>query len=176
MLAGSGERVAGLAAALAEELEVRASERDDIYVAALLRDVGELGIDRRVLETPGELIDDQRELVRRHPALGEAIIGALAFLGDAPRIIRAHHERWDGTGYPDHLAEEQIPLGARILSVADAFVAMTSERPYRAALRPTEALGLLIAARGKAFDPAVVDIFVRLNSAGSLGSLVGPSD
>lgn len=176
VLAGSGERVAGLSAALAEELEVGGSDRDDIYVAALLRDVGELGIDRRVLETPGELTEEQRELVRRHPALGEAIIGALAFLGDAPRIIRAHHERWDGTGYPDHLTEERIPIGARILSVADAFVAMTSERPYRAALRPTEALGLLIAARGGAFDPTVIDAFVLLNSAGALGSLVGPAD
>jgi HD-GYP domain-containing protein (c-di-GMP phosphodiesterase class II) len=175
VLAGSGERVAGLAGALAEELDVARQERDDIYVAALLRDVGELGIDRRVLETPGELNAEQREVVRRHPVLGEAIIGALAFLGDAPRIIRAHHERWDGTGYPDQLSEEEIPLGARILSVADAFVAMTSERPYRAALRPTEALGLLIAARERAFDPAVVDAFVRLNTSGALGALAGPT-
>jgi HD-GYP domain-containing protein (c-di-GMP phosphodiesterase class II) len=166
VLAGSGERVAGLAGALAEELHVDQAGRDDLYVAALLRDVGELGIDRRVLETPGELNDEQREVVRRHPLLGETIIAALAFLGSAPRVIRGHHERWDGTGYPDRLSETEIPLGSRILSVADAFVAMTSERPYRAALRPTEALGLLIAARGRAFDPAVVDAFVRLNSAG----------
>ena len=176
LLAGSGERVAGLAGALAEELDVERPVRDDLYVAALLRDVGELGIDRRVLETPGELSEEQREVVRRHPLLGETIIAALAFLGDAPRIIRAHHEHWDGTGYPDRLSEGDIPLGARILSVADAFVAMTSERPYRAALRPTEALGLLIAARGRAFDPVVVDAFVRLNSAGALGPLAGPTD
>lgn len=176
VLAGSGERVAGLAGALAEELDVERPARDDLYVAALLRDVGELGIDRRVLETPGELSQEQREVVRRHPFLGEAIIAALAFLGDAPRIIRAHHERWDGTGYPDRLSEGDIPFAARILSVADAFVAMTSERPYRAALRPTEALGLLIASRGRAFDPLVVDAFVRLNSAGALGPLAGPTD
>ncbi len=176
VLAGSGERVSGLAGALAEELDVDRQIRDDIYVAALLRDVGELGIDRRLLETPGELTAEQREVVRRHPALGEAIIGALAFLGEAPGIIRAHHERWDGTGYPDQLSAEEIPLGARILSVADAFVAMTSERPYRAALRPTEALGLLIAARERAFDPTIVDAFVRLNTSGALGTLAGPAD
>lgn len=175
VLAGSGERVAGLAGALGEELDVDRPGRDDLYMAALLRDVGALGIDRRVLETPGELSEEQREVVRRHPVLGETIVAALAFLGDASRIIRAHHERWDGTGYPDQLSEVQIPLGARILSVADAFVAMTSERPYRAALRPTEALGLLIAARGRAFDPAVVDAFVRLNTARALGSLTGPA-
>ena len=176
VLAGSGERVAALAGALAEELDVDRPARDDLYVAALLRDVGELGIDRRVLETPGELTEEQRGVVRRHPELGETIIGALAFLGDAPRIIRAHHERWDGTGYPDRLSDADIPLGARILSVADAFVAMTSERPYRTALRPTEALGLLIASRGRAYDPRVVDAFVRLNSSGAFGPLVGPNE
>ena len=74
----------------------------------------------------------------------ETILSALAFLGGASGVVRAHHERWDGTGYPDQLAGEDIPLGARILAVADAFVAMTSERPYRAALRPAEAMGLLM--------------------------------
>ena len=168
VLAGSGERVAGIAIAIASTLAVEPAVRDDIYVAALLRDVGELGIDRRVLEIPGELTEDQREVVRRHPALGETILAALAFLGDASRIVRAHHERWDGTGYPDRLAAAEIPQGARILSVADAFVAMTSERPYRAALRPAEALGLLIAERGGAFDPAVVDAFAQLNTSDGL--------
>jgi HD-GYP domain-containing protein (c-di-GMP phosphodiesterase class II) len=169
VLAGSGERVAGIAIAIASALAVEPVARDDLYVAALLRDVGELGIDRRVLEVPGELTEDQREIVRRHPALGETILAALAFLGDASRIVRAHHERWDGSGYPDQLAADEIPLAARILSLADAFVAMTSERPYRAALRPAEALGVLIAARGHAFDPAVVDVFAALNTSAGLG-------
>jgi len=165
-LAGSGERVADIAGAIAERLELDPVTRDDLYVAALLRDVGELGIDRRVLDTPGELTEDQREVVRRHPVLGETILAALAFLGDASRIVRAHHERWDGTGYPDRLAGEEIPLGARVLSAADAFVAMTSERPYRAALRPAEAMGSLITSRGRAFDPRVVDAFVAINASG----------
>jgi len=169
VLAGSGERVAAIASAIADRLEMGAGARDDLYVASLLRDVGELGIDRKVLETPGELSDEQREIVRRHPVLGETILASLAFLGDASRIVRAHHERWDGTGYPDQLAAGDIPLGARILSVADAFVAMTSERPYRAALRPAEAMGLLIAARGRAFDPTVVDALVGLNTPSDLG-------
>ena len=127
-----------------------------------------------MLEIPGELTDDQRGIVRRHPALGETILSALAFLTEASRIVRAHHERWDGTGYPDRLAANEIPRAARILSVADAFVAMTSERPYRAALRPAEALGILIAARGQAFDPAVVDAFAQLNTPDSLGESGAP--
>jgi HD-GYP domain-containing protein (c-di-GMP phosphodiesterase class II) len=169
LLAGSGERIAGIASAIAERLDLDAAARDDLYVAALLRDVGELGIDRRVLETPGELTEDQRAVVRRHPMLGQTILAALAFLDGAARVVRAHHERWDGAGYPDQLAATEIPLGARILSVADAFVAMTSDRAYRAALRPAEAMGLLIAARGSSFDPNVVDAFVALNSSDALG-------
>ena len=175
VLAGSGERVAGIASAIGERLGLEPRTQDDLYVAALLRDVGELGIDRKVLDTPGELTDEQREVVRRHPILGEAILAALAFLGEAPRIVRSHHERWDGAGYPDALTDAAIPLGARILNVADAFVAMTSERPYRAALSPSEAIGLLIAARGRAFDPAVVDAFVALNTSGELGASAVPA-
>jgi len=161
-LAGSGERVAGIASAIAERMDIDADGRDDLYVAALLRDVGELGIDRRVLDTPGELTEEQREIVHRHPLLGETILAALAFLGDASRIVRAHHECWDGSGYPGGLVGEEIPLGARILRVADAFVAMTSERPYRAALRPAEAMSALIAGSGTAFAPAVVEAFVAV--------------
>ena len=174
LLVGSGERVAAIAISIAERLEVGDGGRDDLYLAALLRDVGELGIDPRLLETPGALSEDQREIVRRHPVLGETILAALAFLGEASRVVRAHHERWDGTGYPDRLAGEEIPYGARILSVADAYVAMTSERPYRAALRPAEAMGNLVAARGEAFDPRVVDAFVALSASGELGPVGAP--
>jgi hypothetical protein len=169
LLVGSGERVATIATSLAARLEVGDAGREDLYVAALLRDVGELGIDRRLLDTPGQLSADQREIVKRHPVLGETILAALAFLGEASRVVRAHHERWDGTGYPDRLAGEEIPFGARILSVADAYVAMTSDRPYRAALRPAEAMGNLVAARGEAFDPRVVDAFVALSASGDVG-------
>lgn len=174
-LAGSGERVAGIASAIAERLDVAAEDRDDLYVAALLRDVGELGIDRRVLDTPGELADDQREVVHRHPVLGETILAALAFLGEASRIVRTHHECWDGSGYPDGLVGEEIPLGGRILRVADAFVAMTSERPYRAALRPTEAFAALLDGRGRAYDPRVVDAFLSLGVSGHLATDAVPA-
>ena len=165
VLAGSGERVAAIAGAIAQTLDLDADARDDLYVAALLRDVGELGIDRAVLDTLGALDPDQLEIVHRHPLLGETILAALAFLGDASRVVRAHHERWDGSGYPDGLAGLDIPLGARILSVADAFVAMTSERPHRTAFTAVEAMGLLLAAKGAAFDPTVVDAFVAVRAS-----------
>ena len=141
---------------------------DAIYVASLLRDVGELGIDRRILDTPGHLTPEQREIVERHPLLGETILATLAFLSPVAAIVRAHHERWDGTGYPSGLRAEDIPLGARVVAVADAFVAMTSPRPYRAALRASEAMGAVLQARGRAFDPAVVDALVALGEAGTL--------
>ena len=163
VLAGSGERVAAIASAIAEKLDLEADVRDDLYVAALLRDVGELGIDRAVLDTPGELSGEQLEIVRRHPVLGETILAALAFLGQASRFVRTHHERFDGSGYPDGLSGDEIPLGARVLSVADAYVAMTSERPHRTAFTPAEAVGLLLTGRGTAFDPAVVEAFVAAN-------------
>ena len=167
-LAGSGERVAALAGALASRLDLPNEDADAIYVASLLRDVGELGIDRRILDTPGQLTPDQREIVERHPLLGETILATLAFLSPVAQIVRAHHERWDGGGYPSRLRAEDIPLGARVVAVADAFVAMTSLRPYRAALSPAEAMGAVVQARGRAFDPAVVDALVALGEAGTL--------
>lgn len=167
-LAGSGERVAALAGALAAGLRLPNEDADAIYVASLLRDVGELGIDRRILDTPGHLTPEQREVVERHPLLGETILATLAFLAPVAAIVRAHHERWDGTGYPSALRAEDIPLGARVVAVADAFVAMTSPRPYRAALRASEAMGAVVQARGRAFDPAVVDALVALGEAGRL--------
>jgi len=170
VLAGSGERVAAISGAIAEKLDLDPDARDDLYVAALLRDVGELGIDRAVLDTPGALSDEQRYIVQRHPVLGETILAALAFLGAASRFVCAHHERWDGSGYPDGLAGTDIPLGARILGVADAFVAMTSERPHRAALTAAEAMGSLLAAKGAAFDPAVVDAFVAVHAGGDVAT------
>ena len=168
VLAGSGERVAGIAGGIAEALALGRAARDDLYVAALLRDVGELGIDRKVLDTPGALTAEQLAVVRRHPVLGETILASLAFLGDAPRVVRAHHERWDGTGYPDRTAGPDIPIGARILSVADAFIAMTSERPHRTALTAIEAIGALVSGSGTAFDPTVVDAFVALSGGGKV--------
>ena len=173
-LAGSGERVAALAGAIAESLGCDGETRDAVYVGSLLRDVGELGIDRKILDTPGQLSAEQRDIIERHPILGETILVTLAFLGPAARIVKSHHERWDGSGYPSGLEGDEIPLGARIVAVADAFVAMTSDRPYRAALRSSEALAALLAGRGLAFDPGVVDALVALGDSGAISLASSP--
>ncbi|HUG55580.1 MAG TPA: HD domain-containing phosphohydrolase [Candidatus Limnocylindrales bacterium] len=166
-LTGSGDRVAAITGALAEALAVDRSTRDDLYIASLLRDVGELGIDRRLLDVPRRLTPAEREVVERHPLLGEAILATIQ-LGGAAAIVRSHHERWDGTGYPGELGGEEIPIAARILAVADALVAMSSERPHRSALSAGEAVAVLLEARGRAYDPAVVDALTRLSEAGTV--------
>ena len=166
-LAGSGERVGRLAMALAEKLALDEDARDQVYVAAQLRDVGQLGIDRAIFERPRSLRPEEVAVVHQHPSLGESILGSLGFLGPAARIVRAHHERWDGTGYPDGIAGEKLPIGARILALADAYHAMTSERAYRVALSHEEAMRAIIDSSGHAFDPAVVEAFAAVVDAGS---------
>jgi HD-GYP domain-containing protein (c-di-GMP phosphodiesterase class II) len=161
-LAGSGDRIGRLAALLAQRAGLDDVTRDQVYIAALLRDVGQLGIDRAIFDRSRALRESELAVVQQHPALGETILASLGFLESASRIVRAHHERWDGTGYPDGVSGEKIPLGARILAVADAYQAMTSERPYRTAFSAQDAVRTIIDASGHAFDPKIVDAFAAL--------------
>jgi len=114
-----------------------------------------------ILTKPGPLDADEWEFVRRHTLIGERIIAAAPALTRVAGLVRSSHERWDGTGYPDHLAGAEIPLGARIVAVADAFDAMTSLRPYSSPRAPQEALRELRRCAGTQFDPAVVDAFAE---------------
>jgi ribonuclease P protein subunit RPR2 len=126
----------------------------------LLHDVGKIGIPDRILLKPGPLTIAERQQMQTHTTLGEQMLGDVAFLrGEGLRIVRSHHERWDGDGYPDGIGGDEIPLGARIFAVADALDAMTSDRPYRRALPWTAATGEIEAQSGKQFDPDVVAIF-----------------
>src|SRR6185436_12359663 len=126
----------------------------------LLHDVGKIGIPDGVLLKPGPLTEAERRRMETHTILGEQMLGGVAFLhGEGLRVVRSHHERWDGTGYPDAIGGTEIPLGARIFAVADALDAMTSDRPYRRALPWTSATGEIEAQSGKQFDPDVVAIF-----------------
>ena len=129
----------------------------------LLHDVGKIGIPDRVLLKPGPLATEERRLMETHTVLGEQMLSAVSFLrGEGVRIVRSHHERWDGYGYPDGLAGEQIPLGARIFAVADALDAMTSDRPYRRAWEWPAAAREIVECAGSHFDPQVVDAFVAV--------------
>jgi HD-GYP domain-containing protein (c-di-GMP phosphodiesterase class II) len=167
-LAGSGDRIGRLAAALAQRAGLDEITRDHVYISALLRDLGQLGIDRGIFDRSRALSEPELAIVRQHPVLGETILASLGFLDSAARIVRGHHEHWDGTGYPDGFAGEKIPLGARILAVADAYHAMTSERPHRTAFSAQEAVRTIIDASGHAFDPKIVDAFAALAEASPL--------
>ncbi len=126
----------------------------------LLHDVGKIGIPDKVLGKPAKLTTAERRLMQTHTVLGEQMLGGVTFLrGECTAIVRSHHERWDGTGYPDGLAKNDIPLGARIFAVADALDAMTSDRPYRPAQSWQFARDEIAAGAGKQFDPLVVEAF-----------------
>jgi response regulator RpfG family c-di-GMP phosphodiesterase len=127
----------------------------------LLHDVGKIGIPDGILQKPGPLSPAERRRMQTHTVLGEAMLSGVAFLqGEGLKIVRSHHERWDGRGYPDQLAGEEIPLGARIFAVADALDAMTSHRPYRRAMSWQAARTEILDQRRRQFDPDVVDAFI----------------
>jgi diguanylate cyclase (GGDEF)-like protein len=148
---------AALAAASATALGLDPDAAEDVRHAAELHDIGKVALPDAILGKPGPLSETEWEFVRRHPVIGERMILATPALRRSAKLVRASHERWDGNGYPDALAGEAVPLGARIVAVADAYAAMTAERPWRAALTPEAAIAELRSGAGTQFDPAVVD-------------------
>jgi two-component system, cell cycle response regulator len=154
--------VARLVDAVTDRLGLPAEERVQARQAAELHDVGKLGIPEGILHKPGPLDPEERAFVRRHPLIGERIIGAAPALAAAAKLVRSTHERVDGSGYPDGLAGDQIPLEARVIAVCDAFTAMTSPRPYAPQLNVSQALTELRQGAGSQFDPTVVDTLCEL--------------
>jgi len=134
----------------------------NISIGSLLHDVGKIGVPDHALLKQGELTDEERKEIRRHPELGASLIGRIPFLAGAREIVLAHHEKYDGSGYPKGLAGEEIPLGGRIFAVADVFDALTTNRPYRLALSYRESAEFISRERGSHFDPAVVDVFLAV--------------
>jgi two-component system, cell cycle response regulator len=156
--------VADLAEAVSRRLQVPEPQLRTLRQAAELHDVGKLAIPEEILSKPGPLTEDEWEFVRRHTLIGERILTAAPALGAAGKLVRSTHERWDGTGYPDRLAGSEIPLGARIIAVCDAFDAMTSPRPYAEPLSAEEAIRELFRCAGTQFDPEVVEAFAAVQS------------
>jgi len=154
--------VADLAVRLGRELGLQGEGLDVVARAAELHDVGKAAIPEAVLDKPGPLDEEEWALMRRHTEIGERILAAAPALVPVAQIVRSSHERWDGAGYPDGLAGEAIPIGARVVAVCDAFQAMTTDRPYRAGIPPEQALAELRRAAGTQFDPRVVDAFARV--------------
>ncbi|HWP99461.1 MAG TPA: HD domain-containing phosphohydrolase, partial [Vicinamibacterales bacterium] len=155
-------RVQIAAVALAREVGVTdPSTLKAIEAAALLHDTGKLAIPEHILNKPGKLTPAEFERMKQHAPIGAEILSSIEFPFPVVPIVRHHHENWDGTGYPDGLAGEAIPIGARILAVVDCFDALTSDRPYRPRLSDEQALRILVERRGTMYDPAIVDAFVR---------------
>jgi putative nucleotidyltransferase with HDIG domain len=149
----------GLASALGvtDPLELQALE-----AAALLHDTGKLAVPEHVLNKPGRLTPAELETMQAHVDVGADILSSIDFPYPVVPIVRAHHENWDGTGYPRGLKGDEIPLGARILSVVDCYDALTSDRPYRSAMSEQDAIDIIVERRGKMYDPSVVDMFLKV--------------
>ncbi|HUA03233.1 MAG TPA: diguanylate cyclase [Solirubrobacteraceae bacterium] len=158
--------VAELATRVGRRLAVTGEALDEVYRAAQLHDIGKVGIPDAILNKDGELADSEWEFIRNHTILGERILQGAPALRPIARLVRASHERWDGTGYPDRLRGDEIPLGARIVSVCDAYEAMTTDRTYRPAVSPEIACQELRHCAGGQFDPAVVDAFLAVMADG----------
>lgn len=153
------ERVAAYGLEIARACGLETGEEPDLEFGFLLHDVGKIAISDAILHKPGRLTDEERDAMRRHPVIGEDIVRGIDFLGGAREVVRSHHERWDGAGYPDRLAGERIPLSARVFAIADTFDAVTSDRPYRAAASFREARRVIAQASGTQFDPRIADAF-----------------
>lgn len=154
-------RVTAYSMILAEELGLPSDEKQVLRAAAALHDIGKIGIDDEILRKPGRLSEAEFTRMKTHVTRGSEIIQMVPGLAWALPVVRGHHERWDGTGYPDRLSGEAIPLAARVVAVADAFDAMTSDRPYRRGMPSHAAFAELQAGAGKQFDPRCVEAFLR---------------
>ncbi|MHB1127709.1 MAG: HD-GYP domain-containing protein [Bacillota bacterium] len=157
---GHSERVSGYCVVIAREMGLAEDEIENLEQTARLHDIGKIAVSDNLLIKKNRLDPAEWEAMQRHPVVGAEITGNLQFYGKGHLAVRHHHEKWDGTGYPDRLQGEAIPLIARIMAVADAFDAMTSDRPYRKALTPDIAMEEIEACSGSQFDPKVVQAFV----------------
>ena len=158
-LNGHSARVRDMAIKLGEISGLDRGQLRSLSHAALLHDIGKIGVHEDILNKEGALTDDEYEIIKKHPQMSADIIAPVPFLNPSLKGVLHHHENWDGTGYPDGLSGEQIPLMARIIAVVDAFDAMTSDRSYRGALSEAQAVERIRAGSGSQFDPRIAQLF-----------------
>jgi len=165
---GHSLRVCDMAVKMAEYKWGICNESKDIELAGKLHDIGKIGIPEVILNKPGKLTDEEFHYIKEHPIIGQNILTSMENLKSVAKIIRHHHEKFDGSGYPDNLSGDLIPQGARILAIVDSYDAMTSERPYRPPTAPEEAAHEIEKNAGTQFDPQWVKIFLELFQSGSI--------
>jgi response regulator RpfG family c-di-GMP phosphodiesterase len=156
-------RVSGLAARCLERIDAELAADEATTYGFTLHDIGKIGVPDAILMKPGPLSGDEWKVMRKHPAMGAKIVRPLGFPDRTLQVILHHHERFDGGGYPARLAGDEIPLAARVFAIADAFDAMTSDRPYRDAMPRNAALEIIVAEAGRQFDPQAVAVFLELD-------------
>ncbi|MFH1562151.1 MAG: HD-GYP domain-containing protein [Nitrospirota bacterium] len=159
---GHSSRVRYYVEMMGKKLNLQEDEIKTLCMSAILHDIGRMGINNSIWEKPGGLTKEEYEVVKSYPEESADILASITLLKSVSIIVRHHRENYDGTGYPDHLKGEEIPLCARILSVVDAFDAMTSKRPYRDRIDPVVAIEEIKSKKGTQFDPVIVDTFVSL--------------
>ncbi len=169
--AGHSRRVAQIARGIAIEMGLTAEEVDRVEAAGNLHDLGKLAIDPAILQKPGKLTENEWAEMKRHPVFGAEVLARFESYREGIDLIRGHHESWDGSGYPDGLRGADIPLGARILAVADAYDALTSDRPYRQGMGAERACEILREGAGKQWDTAIIEAFLRLEPKPALAEL-----
>ena len=162
---GHSQRVADIAVAIARVMNLPQEFIDKVRLAGLLHDIGKIGVMESILNKPGRLTDEESQHIQKHSETGEHILVPIADNEGILRLVRSHHERYNGVGYPDGLKDTEIELGAKILAVADAYEAMTSERPYRKAMSGEVAYAEIERSKGTQFDPEVVDAFLMNRTA-----------
>jgi putative two-component system response regulator len=165
---GHLRRISGYSEEIGRVMGLGPEELRTIRYAGILHDIGKIGVSQAILDKPGPLDPDEQAELRLHAEYGAAIVAPLRFASQVAPIILAHHEHWEGTGYPHGLRGEGIPIGARIIAVVDAFDAMTTDRPYRRSLGAEEAIRRLRKGGGSQWDPVVVEVFLDLLTRGEL--------
>ena len=158
----------GIAKILSRKHNLSQKFMDNLYIASLLHDIGKIGVPESILNKPGPLNEEERKKMQEHSVIGTTILQPISELEEAISTVKYHHEKYDGTGYPEGLKGEQIPLSAAIVAAADAFDAMTSDRPYRRALSKEEAIKEVERQSGKQFHPEVADALIQLYQEGKI--------
>ncbi|HEY6342920.1 MAG TPA: HD-GYP domain-containing protein [Bryobacteraceae bacterium] len=175
--AGHSRRVSQYACAIARSMKLPPKELEEVRVGALLHDIGKIGVADSILQKPDRLSEEEHRLIKEHPSIGRRILDGVQGLQPYLGVVELHHENWDGSGYPHGLRSEETPLAARIVKIADAYDAMTSDRPYRRGMPHEEALAVIAKFAGTQMDPNVVQVFLQLGrQEDELGAVLDPRD